>query len=121
MLWLADENIPGDAIAFLRQRGEDVVAIAETDPGIPDQKVIDLARDQHRILLSFDRDHGDLVFNRRVRPPRAIVYFRLYPRDPEALERILSRLIALGETSLDGRFTVFSSGGMRQRPLLVVS
>jgi len=121
MLWLADENIPGHAVAFLRRCGEDVAAIAETDPGIPDRRVIELAREQRRILLSFDRDHGDLVFNHRVLPPRAIVYLRLYPPDPEALERILSDLIALGDKAIDGRFTVVSSGGMRQRPLLLVS
>jgi len=121
MLWLADEKIPGHAIEFLRQCGEDVVVVVEVDPGIPDRKVIDLAREQHRILLTFDRDHGDLVFNRKVRPPHAIVYFRFYPPDPETLERTLTGLIDLGEKSLDGRFTVFSSGGMRQRPLLFVS
>ncbi len=37
MKWLADENIPKGAIAFLRQRGEDVAAIAESNPAfLPD-------------------------------------------------------------------------------------
>ncbi len=121
MMWLADENIPGRAITFLRQRGEDVVAIAEIGPGISDRKVLDLARDQNRILLSFDRDHGDLVFNRGASPPRGIVYFRLYPPDPGVLEKILSGLIALGVNTLDGQFTVISSEGMRQRSLVVAS
>ena len=67
---------------FLRQRGEDVTAVAEIGPGISDQEVLDLACDQRRILLSFDRDHGDLVFNRGAKPPRAIVFFRLYPTTP---------------------------------------
>jgi hypothetical protein len=31
MKWLADENIPKGAIAFLRQHGEDVVTIYEDD------------------------------------------------------------------------------------------
>lgn len=116
-MWLADENIPSHAIAFLRQRGEDVVAISETTPGVTDRQVLALAREQGRVMLSFDRDHGDLVFNRGALPPRAIVYLRLYPPDPEELEKILAGLIALGETALDGQFTVISSEGMRQRPL----
>lgn len=34
-MWLADENIPGNAIAFMRAQGEDVVvAVAETCRGI---------------------------------------------------------------------------------------
>lgn len=44
--------------SLLRQRGEDVAAIAEFSPGIHDEQVIGLARDQQRILLSFDRDQG---------------------------------------------------------------
>lgn len=116
-MWLADENIPSHAIAFLRQRGEDVAAISEISPSIADQQVLEMARAQGRIVLSFDRDHGDLVFNRGAIPPRAIVYLRLYPPDPEALERILAGLIAMGDKALDGQFTVVSPEGMRQRPL----
>ena len=74
MRWLADENIPRSAIAFLRSRGEDTAAIAELSPGIPDETVILAARTQGRILVSFDRDHGDLIFGHAVAPPRAVVY-----------------------------------------------
>lgn len=117
MKWLADENIPKGAIAFLRQRGEDVAAIAEFSPGIHDEQVIGFARDQQRILLSFGRDHGDLIFSRALSPPRAVVYLRLYPPNTETLEKILAGLIALGETVLDGQFTVISEDNMRQRAL----
>lgn len=58
MQWLADENIPGRAVAFLRHRGEDVMAIAEVSPGIPDEQVVARSRTEQRILLSFDRDHA---------------------------------------------------------------
>lgn len=116
-MWLADENIPAHAIAFLRQRGEDVVAICEAGPGMTDRQVLALARSQGRTLLSFDRDHGDLVFNQGVEAPRAIVYFRLYPPDPVVLEEILAGLIAQGPTMLAGQLTVVFAEGMRQRPL----
>ncbi|WP_297478062.1 DUF5615 family PIN-like protein [Ferrovum sp.] len=115
MKWLADENIPKGA--FLRQHGEDVVAIAESNPGICDEQVIGFARDQQRILLSFDRDHGDLIFGRAFAPPRAVVYLRLYPPNTETLEQILAGLMALGEKILDGQFTVISEDNMRQRAL----
>lgn len=44
MRWLADENIPGAAVAFLRRHGEDVVAIAHVAPGIADEAVLERAR-----------------------------------------------------------------------------
>lgn len=120
MRWLADENIPRSAIAFLRSRGEDTVAIAELSPSIPDAAVIQVARAQDRILLSFDRDHGDLIFGHATAPPRAVVYLRLEPPNPEILQALLSGLIAMGEDGLNGHFTVVTETGIRQRPLPTV-
>ena len=117
MKWLADENIPGVAVAFLRRHGEDVMAIAEMAPGIPDEEVLERARVDRRILLSFDRDHGDLIFHHGIVPPVGVVYFRLSPPDPQSVERILAGLIALGEDALVGKFTVITADGMRQRAL----
>jgi predicted nuclease of predicted toxin-antitoxin system len=117
MRWLADENIPGAAVAFLRRHGEDVVAIAQIAPGIADEAVLERARADQRILLSFDRDHGDLIFNGGHAAPPAVVYFRLYPADSNALDRILGGLMALGENALIGKFTVVTAEGMRQRAL----
>ncbi|WP_297502183.1 DUF5615 family PIN-like protein [Ferrovum sp.] len=89
----------------------------QSNPGICDEQVIGFARDQQRILLSFDRDHGDLIFGRAFAPPRAVVYLRLYPPNTETLEQILAGLMALGEKILDGQFTVISEDNMRQRAL----
>lgn len=120
-MWLADENIPKEAIEYLRRCGEDVAAVAEICRGGTDRQVIALAREHGRILLSFDRDHGDLIFNRGVAPPRGVVYLRLYPPDPGALLSALSGLTSLGVTALDGQFTVVSVEGVRQRPLPATS
>ena len=117
MKWLADENIPGAAVAFLRRHGEDVMAIAQIAPGIPDEEVLERARTDRRILLSFDRDHGDLIFHHGIAAPPAVVYFRLSPSDPQAVERIFGGLLALGESALIGKFSVVTADGMRQRAL----
>jgi predicted nuclease of predicted toxin-antitoxin system len=117
MKWLADENISGSAIAFLRQRGQEVFSVARLAPSVPDEQVIQIALDRQCILLSFDRDHGDLIFGQAVPPPPAVVYLRLYPPNPEALEKILSVLIDLGDSGLNGQFTVVTPDGIRQRAL----
>lgn len=88
MRWLADENIPGYAIAYLRGRGEDVLSIAETTPAVSDIEVLALARREQRLLISFDRDHGDLVFNRGFAPPRGIVFLRFSPPTPEVVSTV---------------------------------
>jgi len=118
MKWLADENIPNSAVALLRQRGQEVFSVASLAPGAPDEQVMQIAVDRHCILLSFDRDHGDLIFGQGVAPPPAVVYLRLYPPSPEALEKILASLIELGDSVLSGQFTVVTLDGIRQRALL---
>lgn len=59
---LANENFPGPAIRLLRERGIDVVWVAERMPAATDAEVLACARAEGRWLLTFDRDYGELVF-----------------------------------------------------------
>jgi predicted nuclease of predicted toxin-antitoxin system len=120
MKWLADENIPNSAIALLHQRGQEVFTVAGLACGAPDEQVIQIAVDRQCILLSFDRDHGNLIFGQAVMPPPAVVYLRLYPPSPEVLEKVLSSVIELGDGVLNGQFTVVTLDGIRQRALPVL-
>lgn len=60
----ADENIPEDAVARLRQGGHDVLWIREASPGSPDTAILTRAFAGGRLLISFDKDFGELVFRR---------------------------------------------------------
>jgi predicted nuclease of predicted toxin-antitoxin system len=60
--WLADECVDGKLVAELRTAGENVLYVAEIASGITDGGVIDLARRDRRVLLTEDKDFGDLVF-----------------------------------------------------------
>ena len=62
MRFLADENFPGLAVSELRKRGHDVSWVLTDSPGISDQEVLGRAKDENRILLTFDKDFGELVF-----------------------------------------------------------
>ncbi len=117
MRWLADENIPRAMIICLRELGGDVAAIAEIAPGVSDREVMSLARTDRRILLSFDRDHGDLIYGRGVAPPPGVIYLRVDPPELARLQQIARVLVELGADSLHGFFTVISRDAIRKRPL----
>ena len=70
---LADENIDPDLIDWLRAEGHDVVSIREVARGAPDTHVLAMATDQERILLTADKDFGDLVFRRGLPAPGIIL------------------------------------------------
>ncbi len=63
MRFLADESCDFSIVRALRAAGHDVVAVAELLGGTPDHEVINLARADGRVLLTEDKDFGQLVFS----------------------------------------------------------
>ena len=82
------------AIQLLRANQYNVLSIAESFPGISDEQIIQLANDQGRLILTFDRDFGFLIFSKGIIPKNGICYFRLSsfrPLDPGELSiKVLS-------------------------------
>jgi predicted nuclease of predicted toxin-antitoxin system len=60
----ANENLPEACIAESRRSGHDVLWIREAAPGSPDTAVLSRAQSEERLLITFDKDFGDLVFHR---------------------------------------------------------
>lgn len=59
---LADENIHSFIIKALREAGISVISVRESEKGIRDEKVIQLAQEQGLLLLTEDKDFGEWVF-----------------------------------------------------------
>jgi len=58
---LADESVDQSIVAGLRQEGHDVVYVAELSPSISDDEVLREANDRGALLLTADKDFGELV------------------------------------------------------------
>lgn len=85
MRFLANENFPGDAVTALRGGGHDVAWVRTEAPGEPDQEVLARAQREKRILLTFDKDFGELAWHASLPAECGIVLFRLpMPRDIKA-------------------------------------
>ena len=59
---IADENIPIQIIEKLRELNIGTFSVFEEVRGISDKEIIALAQDPPRIILTEDKDFGDLVF-----------------------------------------------------------
>mgnify|MGYP003976285159 CR=1 FL=1 len=64
-LKLPDECIDKRIVDNLRDKGYDMICVAELAPSIPDDEVLDLANEKSAILLTNDKDFGELVFRQR--------------------------------------------------------
>ncbi len=117
MRFLANENFPRTSVNRLRELGYDIASVIEDSPGVPDFEVLERAADEERIILTFDRDYGELIYRLGMPSPAGVVYFRYVPLTPEEPAKDLLRLLNLEGVSLEGRFTVVERTQMRQRPL----
>lgn len=116
MHFLANENFPVASVMLLRQSEHDVVHVAEAFPSVEDEVVLHRAREQQRILITFDRDYGELIFRRKLPAPAGILFMRFDPDTPtEPAELVLSLL--QGGVELTGNFTVMTREEIRQRRL----
>ena len=61
MLFLANENFPGEAVEALRREGHDVAWVRIDAPGISDEEVLKRAQIDNRVVLTFDKDFGELA------------------------------------------------------------
>lgn len=113
---LADENFPGEAVEALRLHGHDVVWIRTSAPGSSDRNVLLYAANDNRILITLDKDFGELVFRAGLSAPPGIILFRIAPVSPSAIARIA--VIALqARDDWCGYFSVVEEDKIRMIPL----
>lgn len=116
MKWLADENMERAVIDSLRQRGFDVKAITEMAPRLGDEEVLAIANQEDRLLLTNDKDFGELAFlGRSVK--QGICLLRFHLEDSAWKAQQLGKFLDSYSGSLSGKFVVLSEGRARIRKL----
>jgi predicted nuclease of predicted toxin-antitoxin system len=103
-------------VKALAAEGFDMLSATMVCQGAPDWKVLDLATREGRIVLTFDKDYGYLVFRERRSAPAGVVFLRFPPRSVEYIHERLARILA-GNLPLAGHFTVASERRIRTVPL----
>lgn len=115
MNFLADEGVDRQIVERLREAGHHVWYIAEMSPGISDDVVLDLANREDALLLTADKDFGELVYLQR-RVTTGIVLMRLAGLSPESkADKIVAAIRDHGPELLQA-FTVVTTGAIRIRP-----
>ncbi len=116
MNFLADENVEQPIIDALRSAGHDVVSVSEIAPGAHDDEVLRRANAESRILITNDRDFGELVY-RESRASKGILLLRFLTEDGRKKAAGLADLLPRIEPRLPGHFTVVTEDSVRLRPL----
>jgi predicted nuclease of predicted toxin-antitoxin system len=117
---LADESVEGEIVARLRSEGHNVAYVPETSAGIRDDEVLARANAEGRVLLTEDKDFGDLAFFYGSRS-LGIVLLRAHGVGTEAKADLVSEALETheGELTRDPPHFVVLRWGRppRSRPL----
>ena len=112
MRLVADESCDFSVVIGLRAAGHDVVAITETMRGAEDEQVIELADSQKRLLLTEDKDFGQLVFA-AAKQNSGVILIRYPTFARSGLTTDILELLANRGAALHGCFTVLQPGRAR--------
>ena len=77
MKLLADENIPASVVRLLEEDGYDIRWIRIDSPGISDIEVMRNAHQEKRVILTYDKDFGELAVKVPIYPSSGIILIRL--------------------------------------------
>lgn len=115
MRWLADECIPARLVRLLRQAGEDVEYIIESNASVSDVDVLNLASREQRLLLTEDKGFGELIFGRTPRRASGVVLLRIWEEDAHLVWPRLKQAIHQFGDGLFGRLLVVEKDKFRSR------
>ena len=116
MKFVADESVDRSIIDRLRQDGHQVWYVAETAPAICDEAVLDAANREAALLVTADKDFGEMVF-RQHRFSGGIVLIRLVGLSAARKAEVVAAAICRHQSELAEGFTVITPGICRTRRL----
>ena len=93
MKLLANENLPLLAVTAIREAGHDVLWARSDLPGALDDIILQRAQDDLRLVVTFDKDFGELAFRWGLPATCGVILFRLKMQSPEYVrDRVIQTL-----------------------------
>lgn len=112
MRFVVDECTGPTVARWLQQQGHDVVSIYDDFRGALDEWVLQKAFKEARILITNDKDFGEMIFRER-RPHRGVIFFRLEDERSANVIRVLQSLLSSHADRLEGHYAVVTETRIR--------
>ena len=113
---VADESVDRQIVERLRQDGHDVFYIAEVEPGVSDDVVLSRANEKNALLVTADKDFGEMVFRQNRLAAAGVMLLRLAGLAAERKADIVSNAFRDRAAELSQAFSVVSHNMIRIRP-----
>ena len=118
MRFLVDECTGPNAAAWLRDQGYEVFSAYEQSREADDDVLIEKAFTENWILITNDKDFGEMVYRER-RPHRGVIFLRLNDERAANKVLVLERLLAQYAEQLADRFVVVTDERVRFAGMII--
>jgi predicted nuclease of predicted toxin-antitoxin system len=115
MNFVADEGIDKQIVERLRQDGHEILYVAEMEPSISDEEVLNRANEKGALLITTDKEFGEMVFHQNLLTIGGVILLRLLGLSPGQKSEIVSKVIESRSPNLPKAFSVISPGRVRIR------
>ncbi|MGH7884924.1 MAG: DUF5615 family PIN-like protein [Thermodesulfobacteriota bacterium] len=116
--FLVDVNIEKPIIELLSEKGFDIKCVANVNKKLSDEGVIKLANQEERILITNDKDFGELLFYSK-KISIGIILFRIKGQNQKEKFVFLDKLLMKHSDKISRHFVVISNKKLRFIPLEV--
>lgn len=116
MKFLADVNIEKLIIDELKTLGYDIIWITDENPYLDDMNIIKIAQKENRILLTNDKDFGEIVFRQKL-ISSGIVLFRIKGQDTRKKLKLLRKVLISHKDKISKHFVVITKEKIRIIPI----
>ncbi len=113
---IADESLNKNLLVALRNAGHDILSISEQYFGISDEEVAEMSLFPPRIIISEDKDFGELVYHQKT-SVAGVILLRYQPHELEIIKHRLLSFLSDYKQSLQGKFVVVTFDKTRIRGL----
>jgi predicted nuclease of predicted toxin-antitoxin system len=115
--FLIDVGVGRAVEQFLEQQGYEVKTVRSLDSRMPDIDIIRLAVQEERLIMTMDKDFGELVYHLRM-PHCGVLLLRLENATGAEKVQIVANLLANYSSQLANHFAVFQNNRLRIRKIL---
>ena len=112
--FLVDAGVGTAVVKSLRSAGHDTSSVRDRDPRLPDDEVLAWALAEQRIVVTMDKDFGELVFRNGL-PHAGVLLLRLDDADSGTKVRVVELIVKNIGDQLPGHFCVYQDGHVRVR------
>ena len=112
MRFLVDECVGPSVVRWLRENNHDASSAFEDCRGWEDERILEKACTEGRIVVTMDKDFGDMIFRMKL-PHRGIILLRSAYYGPSDKISMMKKVLSLDESDLSGRFVVVTETAIR--------